>query len=211
MGLLDKIVEKCFKKKFISINFKNFCTENDRIRKTAIKIAKTVSKHEEKLFYSASLRNYQVEILDFSENLKDGFLEQSDNESYAITMAQLMRFHKVYCLYYMHAEDGKTDKHRQQMYDCLFQIRDLIIYNLLKYMIFIKHKKIVWTGNEFIALEPLTESEVGTIKTVCEFLDVNGKLIDAIKDCNNLAVYGVYNSLTFENINKDLKLSPFQI
>ncbi len=211
MSLLDKIFDKCCKKKFVSIDFKNFCTEKERIRKTAIKIAKIVSKHEEKLFYSASLRDHQEEILDFSEDLKDKFLEQSGNESYAITMAQLMRYHKVYCLYYMYAEDGQTDKQRQQIYDCLFQVRDLLVFNLLKHMVFIKGKKFIWTGNEFFSLEPLTEQEAGTVKTVCELLDVNGRLIEAIKVSNNLKVFSVFNSLTFENINKDLTLSPFQL
>lgn len=211
MGLLKKIKEKFCKKHFISIDFKNFCTENDRIRKTAVEIAKILMKDDIQRFLSPCLKDYQLDLMDFADDLQEKFQKQTGNKSYAVSMAQLVRFQKVYCLYYMNAEDGKTDKQRQKMYDNLFQIRDLIVFNLLKHMIYIKGKNFIWTGDEFFSLDQLAEDEIGTVKTACELMDINGKLIDSMKFSNNLGVYEVLNQLTFENFNQDVSVVPFQL
>lgn len=197
MSILDKLVDKFIcPDRYDRLNLENFLTNLKYIVKDAKKRSIRLLKDSEKRFFDQGLEAYQEGELDIQKKIQDTLFAQTNSESYSVIMSTLIHVQRVYALYFMFGDNSRTVKARKKMRDNLVDIYDLCAYAVLKYFVCERSETVVWANNQFYY--PENSEGKDTILQVCNIMSNVSRLIKAIVNNDNTAVYEIYQKLDIE-------------
>lgn len=208
MGLFEKI----FKKAVVPnrIIFENFNENIEMNSERAQLDFDSFAKDTSRILRYPLVANRGEDIYNEKMRMKEDMFALSKHSFFASNMASAVTYAKVYALFYMSTDDGKTEKQVNKTLQQLERLYDDVVCVLLTYFNFVRKERLNYNGKgQFELFANANEESKQIIRVVIEILNSIVALSDAMKIYDNTKVFAAYQRFCGLDVNITVE-SPFE-
>lgn len=209
MSIIDKIKSKLkTKKEVYDINRLNLHEFRDKENgKKAHKMLKQIDRDMVNFRFCDFYHQNKDEVFNDTTNLINSINNFTNNALYAESIAYLTESARWYAIYYLNADESRTQKEINLVSDKLIDVYDLITYTTLKYFNYERMEPLAYIGTKFYCKNDKNGSPL--VNFIAEKLRTVSDLVYSIRDRKNNDVFFDNQTLAESEIIQ-ISDAPFQ-
>lgn len=209
MSIIEKIKSKLNSKKEVyDVNRLNLHEFRDKENgKKAHKMLKQIERDMANIRLSDFYYKYKDEVYNDTTNLINSIKDFTNNALYSESIAFLTESARLYAIYYLNADESRTQKAINLVSDRLIDVYDLITFTTLKHFNYERTEPLVFIGTKFYCKNNKNGSPLVTF--IATKLRTISDLVSSIRDKNNNNVFFDNQTLAESEIIQ-ITDAPFQ-